>query len=125
MPLLFSYGTLREEPVQRATFGRRLEGRPDEILGFAPTTRRVEDEAFVRASGQAEHAILRFDGRDTSRVQGMVFEVTDDELARADAYEPTGWVRVPARLASGPLAWVYAEATAEAQAALYARAVTP
>jgi hypothetical protein len=83
MPLLFSYGTLQQEAVQRATFGHRLRGEPDELLGLDP--------AFVAASGKADHAIVR-------------------ELVMADACEPAGYTRVSARLASGRQAWVYAAA---------------
>jgi len=32
--LLFSYGTLRQPEVQRATFGREIDGRPDAIVGY-------------------------------------------------------------------------------------------
>ena len=53
---------------------------------------------------------MKFNGRDDSRVGGMAFEVTDAELARADQYEPAGYKRVSARLASGKQAWVYADA---------------
>ena len=113
MPLLFSYGTLQREDVQRATFGRPLRGRPDELLGFALSTKRVDDPAFVAASGKADHAIVRRTGRPDDRVRGTVLEVTDDELARADAYEPAGYVRVLAPLASGGEAWVYAAASDE------------
>jgi hypothetical protein len=112
MPLLFSYGTLRQEAIQLSTFGRRLSGWPDEIIGFEQTVKRVEDPAFVAASGKADHAIVRYNGRSDSRVRGVVFEVTDDELMRADQYEPDGWTRVKARLASGGQAWVYGEAHA-------------
>jgi hypothetical protein len=108
MPLLFSYGTLQQADVQRATFGRLLRGEPDTLVGFEQLTRPVDDPAFVAASGRAEHAIVRFTGRDDSRVPGTVFEVTDEELARADRYEPAGYERVAARLASGREAWVYA-----------------
>ena len=108
MPLLFSYGTLRQEAVQLATFGRRLEGQEDELVGFAQAAQRVDDPAFVAASGKADHAVVRFTGRDDDRVRGTVFEVTDAELASADAYEPAGWARVSASLASGKHAWVYA-----------------
>jgi hypothetical protein len=31
---LFSYGTLQQEGVQLATFGRKLEGRPDQLNGY-------------------------------------------------------------------------------------------
>jgi len=110
MPLLFSYGTLQREDVQRATFGRLLRGRPDELVGFARSTTHVADPAFVAASGKADHAIVRHTGRAEDRVRGTVFEVSDAELARADAYEPAGYVRVRASLASGAETWVYAAA---------------
>ena len=113
MPLLFSYGTLRDPAVQLATFGRLLDGRPDALVGFAQAQHEVDDPAFVAASGQARHAIVRRPGRDDDRVPGTVLELTDDELARADAYEPAGYVRIAARLASGGEAWVYADASAD------------
>jgi len=110
MPLLFSYGTLRQEAVQLSTFGRRLHGQPDELVGFEQGVLTVEDPEFVAKSGRRDHAVVRYDGRSGSRVAGAVFEVTDAELARADRYEPPGYRRVAAPLASGRLAWVYADA---------------
>jgi hypothetical protein len=110
MALLFSYGTLQQPAVQLSTFGRLLQGQHDELVGFERLVRTVEDPEFVAASGQADHAIVRFNGRPGSRVSGTVFEVSDAELARADRYEPAGYTRISATLASGQLAWVYAEA---------------
>jgi gamma-glutamylcyclotransferase (GGCT)/AIG2-like uncharacterized protein YtfP len=110
MPLLFSYGTLQQEAVQLSTFGRRLAGWPDELVGFEQGLYEIEDPEFVAASGKVQHAIVRFNGRDDSRVSGTVFEVTDSELASADRYEPAGYERVSATLASGKQAWVYADA---------------
>jgi gamma-glutamylcyclotransferase (GGCT)/AIG2-like uncharacterized protein YtfP len=109
MPLIFSYGTLQQEAVQMTTFGRLLQGERDELVGFERSLRRIEDPQFVASSGRADHAIVRFNGDADSRVSGTVFEVTDDELARADRYEPAGYARVSARLASGRQAWVYAD----------------
>jgi len=108
MPLLFSYGTLQQEAVQLSTFGRVLHGRPDAIVGFEQSILRIDDPSFVAASGKADHAIVKFNGRDDSRVNGTVFEVTEAELASADRYEPAGYTRLIARLASGGEAWVYA-----------------
>jgi hypothetical protein len=110
MPRLFSYGTLQQEAVQLATFGRRLEGVPDELVGFEAGWLHIEDPAFVAASGRADHAIVKYNGRNDSRVRGTVFELTAEELAAADAYEPAGYKRVRAKLASGQDAWVYADA---------------
>src|ERR1700741_5449907 len=99
MPLLFSYGTLQQSAVQMSTFGRLLEGGPDELVGFEQALFRIEDPAFVAASGKSDHAIVRFNGRDDSRVNGTVFEVSDAELASADLYEPAGYKRIVAKLA--------------------------
>jgi hypothetical protein len=112
MPLLFSYGTLQQADVQQATFGRLLQGQPDELVGFERSLLRIEDPEFVAASGQADHAVVRFTGRDDSRVLGTVFELSDGELASADAYEPAGYERIATVLASGREAWVYAAARA-------------
>src|SRR5215813_4594110 len=110
MPLLFSYGTLQQEAVQLSTFGRHLRGYPDALVGFEQTVLTIEDPAFVATSGKADHAIVKFTGRNDRRVNGMVFEVTESELTRADAYEPAGYTRIVATLASGKQAWVYADA---------------
>ena len=108
MPLLFSYGTLQQPAVQLSTFGRLLQGYGDELVGFEQSVFTVDDPAFVATSGKAQHNIVRFNGRADSRVRGMVFEVTDAELAKADQYEPAGYTRVAATLASGTEAWVFA-----------------
>ncbi len=110
MPLLFSYGTLQQEGVQLSTFGRRLKGERDELVGFEQSLLEIADPQFVANSGKAHHAIVRFNGRSDSRVAGMVFEVSERELAQADQYEPTGYKRIAALLASGKEAWVYADA---------------
>ena len=110
MPLLFSYGTLQQAAVQLSTFGRLLQGYPDELVGFEQSVFTVEDPVFVAASGKADHAIVKVNGRNDSRVRGTVLELTDSELAQADQYEPAGYKRVSAMLASGKQAWVYADA---------------
>ncbi len=110
MPFLFSYGTLQQEAVQVSTFGRRLDGHPDELVGFEQSLFEINDPAFIAASGKAFHAIVTFTGRDTDRVKGTVLELTEAELTKADEYEPEGYKRVSATLASGTQAWVYADA---------------
>ena len=109
MPLLFSYGTLQEEKVQVSTFGRRLKGQRDELVGYEPSLVRIEDPEIVATIGKAHHANVKFNGNQDSRVPGMVFEITDAELASVDEYEVVfSYRRVAAMLASGREAWVYA-----------------
>ncbi len=104
---VFSYGTLRQREVQLATFGRELEGAPDALEGWVLSTVLIRDPDVVTASGLAEHLILKpGDGV----VDGVVFEITEAELARADAYETDDYARANVTLRSGRRAFVYVAA---------------
>lgn len=110
MALLFSYGTLQQDNVQLATFGRLLQGHADELRGAELSMLRIEDAQVVATSGKTHHPVVRFNGLAASRVRGTVFEITDAELARADRYEVAAYKRVAVLLASGRQAWMYADA---------------
>ena len=110
MPHLFSYGTLQQDDVQRATFGRPLQGRHDALPGFAQAMVAIDDPQVVATSGKTHHPIVRHSGNADDRVAGTVFELSDDELARADDYEVDAYRRVAVTLASGLRAWVYVDA---------------
>lgn len=108
MPLLFSYGSLQEESVQMSTFGRLLSGGRDELVGFTPSLVTIQDEQVVATIGKTHHANVVFSGDHASRVAGMVFEVSESELARVDTYEiDFSYRRISTMLASGREAWVY------------------
>jgi gamma-glutamylcyclotransferase (GGCT)/AIG2-like uncharacterized protein YtfP len=104
---LFTYGTLRNETVQLATFGRRLEGKPDTLVAYKLTTIEIQDQGFVIKSGTANHRNLQYTGLASDFVEGIVFSVTRDELEQGDAYEPAGYKRVRVQMKSGLEAWVY------------------
>ena len=108
MPLLFSYGTLQRADVQLATFGRTLRGEADALPGFEPALVKIEGPVLPTIVGGTHHAnVIRAEGID-SRVTGTAFEVTDEELTAADAFEaPAGYERIEVTLGSGKLAWVY------------------
>jgi hypothetical protein len=104
---LFSYGTLRQENVQLATFGRRLEGRPDSLAGFALAPMAITDPDVIAASGAAVHTIARPAAASAEPIPGIVFSLTPAELAAADRYESGAIRRIRARLVSGDEAFVY------------------
>lgn len=111
MPLLFSYGTLQQEDVQLSTFGRKLEGEKDLLIGFEPSLVRIPDPAVAARLRKTHYDNVKATGDDWSTVQGTAFEVADDELARADAFEAEfNYRRVNVTLASGNDAWVYVHA---------------
>lgn len=110
MPKLFTYGTLQQEGVQLATFGRRLAGVADALVGYRQAMVAIDDAEVVRKSGKTHHPIVAYTGQGDDRVPGTVFEISDAELAHADKYEVAAYVRVKAPLASGLEAWVYVDA---------------
>lgn len=110
MPLLFSYGTLQQADVQLATFGRLLSGTADALVGYEQSMVAIDDPEVVKTSGKSHHPIVRHTGAAAARVAGTVFEITAEELERADRYEVSAYRRVEAPLASGRSAWVYVDA---------------
>jgi gamma-glutamylcyclotransferase (GGCT)/AIG2-like uncharacterized protein YtfP len=107
---LFSYGTLRQENVQLATFGRLLDGRPDALAGFALSPMAIADPQVVATSGSAVHTIARPSGNPADRVPGTVFTLAPAEIEAADRYESGPIERIRVRLESGAEAYVYVAA---------------
>jgi len=104
---LFSYGTLRQESVQIASFGRLLKGADDALPGYKQSMIEITDPDVIAKSGANFHPIVAASDDPDDEVRGTVFEVTQAELAAADAYEVSDYKRVLARLKSGVDAWVY------------------
>ncbi|HEV2212657.1 MAG TPA: gamma-glutamylcyclotransferase family protein [Gammaproteobacteria bacterium] len=103
---LFSYGTLQQESVQLANFNRKLNGAPDAALGYRLSSVEIDDPDVVAESGLAVHRIL-VPGGAADEVEGVVFEITPEELRAADSYETHAYKRVRLRLRSGAEAWAY------------------
>lgn len=108
---LFSYGTLQLESVQLSCFGRRLDGTPDALPGYARTMVEITDPQVLAASGERFHPIVAPSDDPADEVQGTVFRISASELAAADRYEVSDYQRVQVRLKSGVEAWVYVEAS--------------
>ena len=110
MQYLFSYGTLQLKSVQIANFGRELTGKSDKLLKYVIKQVEITDPRVLEESGQKYHPILKFTGSSENEVEGTVFEVTPQDLEKADAYEVSDYKRVSANLRSGINCWVYISA---------------
>lgn len=107
--LLFSYDTLQQEEVQRASFGRKLEGVRDALPGWRQEMVEITDAQVLAKSGKRFHPIV-IPGGPSDQVPGTVFEISASELAAADRYEVADYKRVAVTLVSGKQAWVYVKA---------------
>ena len=97
---LFSYGTLQQESVQLANFGRWLNGCADVLAGWRLSTVEIRDPEVLAESGLAVHRIM-VPGASVDQVHGVVFEITTAELKAADSYETADYKRVKLKLHSG------------------------
>ena len=107
---LFSYGTLQEEKVQIELFGRTLQGSKDMLRGYSATTIEIKDESFLSNAETQYHLIAIPSNDKNDSIEGMVFEISKEELLLADKYEPEEYERVKVLLESGKEAWIYVAA---------------
>lgn len=104
---LFSYGTLRQENVQIASFGRLLHGVSDKISGYRLDQVEITDIDVISKSGKNVHDIMIYTGNDEDTIDGTIFEITKEELKIADNYEVDDYKRQKVTTISGVETWVY------------------
>lgn len=109
MNFLFSYGTLQKEKVQLETFGRILTGEKDFLLGYKLDFIEIFDEEVLKKSEQKFHPILSYSGNSEDKVEGSIFEITNEELQQADDYEVESYKRIEATFLSGKKGFLYVE----------------
>ena len=104
---LFSYGTLQKDKVQKESFGRILKGSKDILKGYKLSSLEIKDETVLSKREQKFHPIAVHTNNLDDTVEGIIFEITEDELFIADTYEADEYVRVSEIFESGKVAWVY------------------
>jgi len=107
MPNLFSYGTLQKEQVQLETFGRILRGEKDILVGYQLKMLEIKDPEVLRKSNQKYHPILEFSGNSADEVEGVLFEVSNEEILHADEYEVDDYKRIETVFKSGKKGFIY------------------
>ena len=95
------------ESVQKETFGRKLKGIKDSLIGYILSEVKINDAAVIKTSGTDIHPILKYTGKSTDLVGGTIFEITPLELSQADEYEVEEYIRVEGEFSSGQKAWAY------------------
>ena len=98
---LFTYGTLQNEEVQLAVFRRKLYGEFDALPGYQLSTELVA----------GRYPLIERGADDMTKVRGMVFEITGEELRMAEAYEGDAYKPIKVTLDSGRSAWVFTRNT--------------
>ena len=96
--------------VQESLFGRILVGTKEELPGYKIEKLKITDQGVIEKSGTDIHPILVRTGKPADVVSGMVLELTQVELEKADEYEVDDYRRTLATMRSGNRAWIYCSA---------------
>ncbi len=96
MEQLFTYGSLQHLEIQEKLFNRTLAGVPDTLIDYEKGTIEIEGKVFNIASPKTG-----------SKIEGIVYELDQKELERADRYEGKNYKRVRVMLLSGAEPWFY------------------
>ncbi len=95
---LFVYGSLRDPAVQIRVIGRVIEGVPDTLQDYGKKDIHFPEGTFPMIYPDTGHI-----------VDGLILDVTPDEIPRLDHYETDAYRRIRVTLQSGIEAWVYME----------------
>jgi len=99
MEKLFTYGSLQISSIQEKLFNRILVGTPDVLIGYEKGTIEIDGQIFGIANPKPQ-----------GKIEGMVYELTKEEIERADVYEGNEYQRLPLTLVSAVESWVYVRA---------------
>lgn len=104
MEYLFSYGTLQKSETQLKLFGRLLNGGNDTLKGYKTANIVIEDAVFLTKEGNQQLTAVASSG---DKIDGMVFEVSSEEIEMVDRYEPENYTKISVILESGKTAWLW------------------
>lgn len=104
---LFSYGTLQLEKVQQETYNRILSGSKDSLPNYKLASLEITDTEVLTKSEQKFHPIAVKTLNSNDHIEGVIFEITEQELLATDTYEVDDYERVLETFVSGKEAWVY------------------
>lgn len=104
MEQFFSYGTLRSKEIQMRVFNRILNGTPDQLLGYKLKDIKIEEEFGIE-----DYHVAIASENPTDTINGILFSISDSDLAKIDLFESNVYKRIEVTLKSGIVAWIYTE----------------
>ena len=93
---LFVYGTLTTDGTLKNVIGRDVPGMPVTLDGYVSKAITIENEFYPAAEKNTECSI-----------QGLLVEITPEELEKLDAWETDAYRRKEVELTNGIKAWIY------------------
>ncbi|HLV14922.1 MAG TPA: AAA family ATPase [Xanthomarina sp.] len=105
--LLFSYGSLKSKQVQLEHFGRELKGTADSLSGYKLTDLEIKDTTVIKIDKTDILSIASKSREVTDKIEGLVLEITGEELVQIDKFGLSNYKRIKETTNSGAEVWVY------------------
>lgn len=105
--LVFSYGAFTAEAIQLQNFGRTLKGTEDQLFGYKLNGIETKDASATNENELDLEPIARKSREKNDKIEGLVIEITGDELMQTDKREIAKYKRVLETTASGAEVWIY------------------
>lgn len=109
MPLLFSYGTLQQENTQQLLLQRILKGTPDTLKGYKLEKLYTANALELTNNQQNFYWRAEISDNKNDTINGMLYNVTKQELQQMDTYEGNQYRRIKTTFVSGKQGWVYSK----------------
>lgn len=106
--LLFSYGPLNSNELQLKHYGRAFLGREDILSGYLFNNTEING-AHLIANPTTKLQMARKSSEKNSKIKGMVYEITGEELVKTDRLLAFNAKRVMVTTDLGSEVWVYIE----------------
>jgi len=101
--MLFVYGTLIEDENRKNILKRSISGTPATLDGYDDSKKIIiENESYTAA-----------EKRSAGVINGLLIEITSEELEELDAYETDAYKRREVELTNGKKAWTYINKNSE------------
>jgi gamma-glutamylcyclotransferase (GGCT)/AIG2-like uncharacterized protein YtfP len=101
--MVFVYGTLTDQKILKNIIGRNVSGIPITLDGYDGSKKIIiENESYLAAEKNIECSI-----------QGLLIEITSEELETLDVYETDAYKRKEVELTNGIKAWIYINKNSE------------
>lgn len=103
MPLLFTYGTLQNNNIQRQLFGKEIHGTKDFLRCYKLETIKIPKNHPLAET----YFIARYTGNQNDKIDGTVYKLDNNELVITDKYEGSSYQRKTILLNSNKEAIIY------------------
>lgn len=84
-----------------------VTGEKDTLVGYTLSMVEITAPEVLKLSEEKYHPIIEFSGNADDKVEGTLFDVSEQEILNADKYEVDDYKRIEVTFESGNKGYIY------------------